>query len=86
MNKLTTPLIQENFHYDAKPSADEENCPFWTRITFICKSLKPNFDTFTGDSSDHLLLVNVKTLLSFQEKLTRINIETGVLQRQIFVH
>ena len=85
MNKLITPLIQETFHYDAKPSADEESCPFWTRIAFICKSLKPNIDTFTGGSSDDLLLVYVKVLLSFQEKLTRINIETGVLQRKIFV-
>ena len=33
---------------------------------YSAESLKPNIDTFTDGSSDHLLTVNVKFLLNFK--------------------
>ena len=39
---------------------------FFLEPEYIGKSLKPNIETFTDGSSDHLLSVNVKFLLKFE--------------------
>ena len=73
MNNFFT-LNRERFHYDAKFSADEQKLAF-SNHDYIGISLVPNINTFIDGSSDHLVSVNVKTLLNFEEMLSKKYIE-----------
>ena len=42
---------------------------------YLGMSLKPNTDSFTDSSSDHLFMVNVKVLLNFEGNLSKMYIE-----------